>query len=159
MKVAISATTGRIPSHRAGTSRTYEPEERVSPQLAALVVGGVMMASGGAAFAHHSFAVFDTQHPLELQGTVQEFRFTSPHSFIVLEVKAADGSITIWNLEGASPSVLARDGWSSHSLKSGDEIKLSVDPLRSGAPGGAWIGQRTNFRSGQPVVCCVSDGF
>ena len=129
------------------------------PQLAAFVVGGVMMATGGGAFAHHSFTVFDIQHPLELQGTVQEFKFTSPHSFIVLEVKGADGTSTIWNLEGASPSILVRNGWSSQSLKTGDEIKLSIDPLRSGAPGGAWISQRITFRSGQPVVCCISDGF
>jgi hypothetical protein len=131
----------------------------VRPQLAAFVVGGVMMATGGGAFAHHSFTVFDIQHPLELQGTVQEFKFTSPHSFIVLEVKGADGTSTIWNLEGASPSILVRNGWSSQSLKTGDEIKLSIDPLRSGAPGGAWISQRITFRSGQPVVCCISDGF
>jgi hypothetical protein len=131
----------------------------VSPQLAALLLGGVMMATGSAASAHHSFAVFDTQHPMELQGTVQEFKFTSPHAFIVLEVKGDDGTTTIWNLEGASPSFLVRDGWSSQSLKTGDQIKLSIDPLRSGAPGGAWNGQRTTFRSGRPVVCCVSDGF
>ena len=132
----------------------------MSPQLAAVVVGGVMLAAGTAASAHHSFAVFDIQHPLELQGTVQEFRFTSPHSFIILEVKAPDGSAMIWKLEGASPNTLARDGWSSQSLKSGDQIKLSIDPLRSGAPGGAWIGQKVTFSdSGRPVVCCVSDGF
>lgn len=131
----------------------------MSPRLTAFVVGGVLVATGGAACAHHSFAVFDIQHPLELQGTVQEFKFTSPHSFIVLEVKGEDGTTTIWNLEGASPSILSRNGWSSHSLKSGDEITLSIDPLRSGAPGGAWIGQRTSFRNGQPVVCCVTDGF
>jgi hypothetical protein len=130
----------------------------VRPQLAALWVG-VMIATGGGAWAHHSFAVFDIQHPLELQGTVQEFKFTSPHAFIVLEVKAPDGTPMIWNLEGASPSILIRNGWSSQSLKSGDEITLSIDPLRSGAPGGAWSSQRVNFRSGRPVVCCVSDGF
>jgi hypothetical protein len=134
-------------------------EKDVSLQLSALVVGSVMMATGGVAHAHHSFTVFDIQHPLELQGTVQEFKFTSPHSFIVLEVKAPDGTTMIWNLEGASPSTLVRDGWSNRSLKSGDEIKLSIDPLRSGAPGGAWIGQRVNFRDGRPVVCCVTDGF
>jgi hypothetical protein len=131
----------------------------VSPQLAAVLAGGAILAAGHAALAHHSFAVFDIEHPLELQGTVQQFKFTSPHTFIVLEVKGADGSTAIWNLEGASPSIMARNGWSNQSLKSGDQIKLSIDPLRSGAPGGAWTGQKTNFSSGQPVVCCVSDGF
>ena len=128
-------------------------------KLTALVVAGGLMALGGAAIAHHSFAMFDQENPIELAGSVQEFKFTSPHTFILLEVKGADGTPMIWKLEGASPSILARDGWSSQSLKSGDEIKLTIDPLRRGAPGGAWIGQRTNFRSGRPVVCCVSDGF
>src|SRR5258708_7197421 len=116
-------------------------------------------ADFNAAWAHHSFAIFDIEHQLELQGTVQEFRFTSPHTFIILEVRSPDGTPMIWKLEGASPSILARDGWSSQSLKTGDQIKLSIDPLRSGAPGGAWIGQKTTFSSGRPVVCCVSDGF
>jgi hypothetical protein len=118
------------------------------------------LGAAAPASAHHSFAVFDIEHPLELQGTVQQFRFTSPHSFIVLAVEAADGSTMIWNLEGASPSILVRDGWSNQSLKSGDEIKLSIDPLRSGAPGGAWTDQKVFFtKSGRPVVCCPPDGF
>ena len=127
--------------------------------LAAVLAGGAMLAAGGAASAHHSFAVFDIDHPLELHGTVQQFKFSSPHTFIVLAVETADGSTMIWNLEGASPSILVRDGWSNRSLKSGDQIRLSIDPLRSGAPGGAWSDQRVYFVSGQPVVCCVSDGF
>jgi hypothetical protein len=137
-----------------------EQEVRVSQQLAAALVGGaMMMAAGNSALAHHSFAVFDIQHPLELQGTVKQFRFTSPHTFIILEVKTPDGTIMIWNLEGASPNIMVRNGWTSQSLKSGDEIKVSIDPLRSGAPGGAWTGQKTNFSDGRPVVCCVTDGF
>jgi hypothetical protein len=128
-------------------------------QWLARAASALALAVGGAAQAHHSFAIFDVQHPLELRGTVQEFKFTSPHSFIILEVKAPYGSIMIWKLEGATPNILARDGWSSQSLKSGDEVVLTIDPLRSGAPGGAWIGQRINFRDGRPVVCCVSDAF
>jgi hypothetical protein len=134
-------------------------EERVTPGRTAVLVGGALMAAGHAALAHHSFAVFDIEHPLELHGTVQQFKFTSPHTFIVLEVQGDDGNTTIWSLEGASPSIMVRNGWSSQSLKTGDEIKLSVDPLRSGAPGGAWIGQRITFSTGRPVVCCVPDGF
>ena len=126
--------------------------------MAALAAGGMLMASGLAS-AHHSFTIFDTQHPLELSGTVQDFRFTSPHAVILLEVRGEDGKVTVWSLEGASPSILVRDGWSSRSLKSGDEIRLTIDPLRSGAPGGAWISQRVQFRGGQPVACCPPDGL
>jgi hypothetical protein len=124
--------------------------------VAALITS---VLAGAPAFAHHSFAVFDTQHPLELAGTVHDFRFTSPHAIILLEVKSADGQITVWSLEGASPNLLMRDGWTRDSLKSGDEIRLTIDPLRSGAPGGAWISQRVEFRSGRPVACCPPDGL
>ena len=80
----------------------------MSPRLAA-VVASVLLAAGSVALAHHSFAVFDIEHPLELQGTVQQFKFSSPHTFIVLEVKGDDGTTTIWNLEGASPSIMVRN--------------------------------------------------
>ena len=123
----------------------------MSARLAA-AAAAALLAAGSPAPAHHSFTIFDTQHPLELTGTVQEFRFSSPHAVIVLEVKGADGNTTIWNLEGTSPSILVRDGWSSRSLKAGDEVMVTIDPLRSGAAGGAWIGQRINFLCGRPVV-------
>jgi hypothetical protein len=123
-----------------------------------MAMGGVLMA-GGPARAHHSFTVFDIQHPLELSGTVQQFKFTSPHAVILLQVKGDNGETTVWNLEGSSPSLLMRDGWTKESLRSGDEISLTIDPLRSGAPGGAWISQRVQFRSGRPVACCPPDGL
>jgi hypothetical protein len=61
-----------------------------------------------------------------------------------------DGS-TVWNLEGASPSALVR-GWSSKTLKPGDELKMTIDPLRSGAPGGSRPEKKTTFSSGQPII-------
>ncbi len=57
----------------------------------------------------------------------------------------------LWNLEGQSPSALVRDGWSSKSLKSGDELKVKISPLRSGAPGGAWTVKDTKFKDGRPI--------
>src|SRR2546430_12495718 len=102
-------------------------------KLTALVVAGGLMALGGAAIAHHSFAMFDQENPIELTGIVQEFKYTSPHSYILLAVKGQDGSTVIWNLEGQAPSLLARDGWSRQTLKPGDEIIITIHPLQSGA--------------------------
>jgi len=121
-------------------------------QLIGLAAGLAVVAASGVALAHHSFAMFDQDHPMELQGTVTEFKFTSPHTFILLEVKGSDGSSTTWNLEGASPSALVREGWASKTLKPGDELKMTIEPLRSGAPGGSWSEKKTNFSSGQPIV-------
>jgi hypothetical protein len=124
----------------------------MSKTLAALLAGVSLAVSGGSVLAHHSFAMFDQDHPMELSGTVTEFKFTSPHTFVLLDVKGADGSDTVWNLEGASPSALVREGWSSKTLKAGDELKMTIDPLRSGAPGGSWSEKKAQFLSGQPIV-------
>src|SRR5580704_4381264 len=121
-------------------------------KFAGMLLVGAMAVASGAALAHHSFAMFDTDHPMQLTGAVQEFKFTSPHTFILLQVKGDDGATTVWNLEGASPSALVREGWGSKSLKAGDELKMKVDPLRSGAPGGSWSEKKTTFKSGDPVV-------
>ena len=119
---------------------------------AALLVGGSVLGTNGVVLAHHSFAMFDQEHPMQLVGTVKEYRYTSPHTFIILDVKAADGSSQLWNLEGGAPSGLIRDGWSSKTLKPGDELQLMVDPLRSGAPGGAWNVNKVKYKSGDPIV-------
>jgi hypothetical protein len=120
--------------------------------LAPLFASAALVAMTGAVAAHHSFAMFDQEHPVEMTGVVKEFKYTSPHSFIVLEVKDKDGSAEAWNLEGGSPSALARDGWTSKSIKPGDELKLMVDPLRSGAPGGSWNVNKIHFKDGAPIA-------
>ena len=111
-----------------------------------------LMVGSGPALAHHSFAMFDQTGEMDVEGVVQEFRYVAPHTFIILDVKEKDGSSESWILEGVSPSALARDGWSKTSLKPGDEIELKIAPLRSGAPGGAWVTQKIKFRDGRPIV-------
>jgi hypothetical protein len=132
-----------------------EPTERegiMKRHMAALVASGTVIAASGAALAHHSFAMFDQQHPIELVGTVTDFKYISPHCYIYLEVKGNDGNATVWNLEGGAPSLLIRDGWSSQSIKPGDELRMMIDPLRSGAPGGAFNVTKIKFKDGRPIV-------
>lgn len=125
--------------------------------LAAACVGAALAALPGAAAAHHSFAMFDQEHETELTGTVKEFKYTSPHTFIILEVKDKDGNAELWNLEGGSPSAISRDGWGAKTVKPGDELRITIDPLRSGAPGGAWNVNRIKFMDGRPVVPKAED--
>src|SRR6266436_6886243 len=120
--------------------------------LATVFAGAAFVAFTGAAIAHHSFAMFDQEHPQEVTGVVKEFKYTSPHSFIILDIKDKDGTTEAWNLEGGSPSALARDGWTSKSLKAGDQLRLTIEPLRSGAPGGAWNVNRIKFIDDKPIV-------
>ncbi len=123
----------------------------MSLKMIALLAAAAVVGSAGSVLAHHSFAMFDQEHPLELVGTVKEFKFTSPHTFILLEVKNGNES-EVWNLEGAAPGGLARDGWSAKTLTPGTELKMTIDPLRSGAPGGSWSAQKTKLIDGSPVA-------
>jgi hypothetical protein len=121
-------------------------------KLMAALAGAGLLALTGNVTAHHSYAMFDANNPIELVGVVQEFKFTSPHSFIMFKVKQQDGSVTTWSLEGLSASALVRDGWSSKVINVGDELRLTISPLRSGAPGGAWSPSKVNFPDGRPLV-------
>jgi hypothetical protein len=121
-------------------------------KLAALLASSALALMSAAGLAHHSFAMFDQDNPIELEGTVQEFKFTSPHSFILLRVKDQDGSSTLWNLEAGSPTALSREGWTAKTIKAGDEVRLTVEPLRSGAPGGAWNVNKIKYKDGRPIA-------
>ena len=82
-----------------------------------LLVGAALVVMGGVALAHHSFAMFDQEHPIDLVGVVKEWKYTAPHAFIILDVKEQDGTSQVWSLEGGAPSGLIRDGWTSRTLK------------------------------------------
>ena len=118
-------------------------------RLAMLLATGALALIAGPILAHHSFAMFDRDNQVDLEGVVQEFRFVNPHTFIYLAVKQDDGGTVIWSLEGQSPSTLVRDGWTNKTLKPGDEIKMRIAPLRSGAPGGAFATDQISFRDGR----------
>jgi Family of unknown function (DUF6152) len=120
--------------------------------ILAFFLVALTLATSGVAVGHHSVAMFDREHPIQLVGIVRDFKFASPHAFIILEVTGKDARPVIWNLEGDSPNSLKWDGWSSQTLKPGDELRLTVEPLRNGAPGGAWHARKTTYKDGTPVV-------
>ena len=95
--------------------------------------------TGSAAMAHHSFAMFDTDHPIEISGTVKEFRFVAPHSILIVEVKGEDGVVREWILESLTPSLLIRGGMNARSFRPGDPFKGTISPLHSGEPGGSYF--------------------
>jgi hypothetical protein len=110
------------------------------------------VAGAGAALAHHSFAMFDAEHPIEVSGVVKEFRFVSPHTLLILQVKGQDGTTKDWMLEGGAPGLLVREGMNGKSLKPGDEITAKINPLHSGAEGGSYQPQLLKFKDGRSVA-------
>jgi hypothetical protein len=90
----------------------------------------------GPAQAHHSAAMFDTQHPRSLSGTVREFQWTNPHCYIQLVVKNAQGQDEEWSLEMGAPIYLYNAGWRRSTVKAGDRLDVTIAPLRNGDKGG-----------------------
>lgn len=99
------------------------------------------LAVAAPASAHHSFAMFDQKKVMTLEGTVTQFQWTNPHSFIEIDVPGSSKP-THWSIELNSPNNLKRQGWSRSSLKTGDKVTLRMNPLRSGEKGGLFLDVR-----------------
>jgi Family of unknown function (DUF6152) len=94
----------------------------------------VVALSAGPVSAHHSFAAqYDANKPVTLKGVVTKIEWTNPHARFYIDVTDTDGKVVHWNLELASPNYLKRAGWSSTSLKQGDEVTVEGSLARSGA--------------------------
>ena len=94
---------------------------------------------GGSASAHHSMAGFERNKTVTLNGTVKQFKWANPHSWIELEVPNDKGTVDIWNVEMTSPAVLVRAGWKSTTLKPGDKVSIAAHPLMTGEPGAIFV--------------------
>jgi hypothetical protein len=99
----------------------------------------LVLLVAGVAQAHHSAAGIDRTKSVELVGTVKQFGWTNPHSWMEVDVPDQKGSTVTWKVEMTSPAYLVRAGWKSTTVKPGDEVKVSVRPLRDGTPGGLFV--------------------
>jgi hypothetical protein len=102
----------------------------------AMVVAAVCTL-GTPVLAHHSAAGIDRTKTVTLVGTVKEFGWRNPHSYMEIDVPAETGGSTVtWKVEMTSPAFLIRAGWKATTLKPGDRVTVKVFPLRDGDPGG-----------------------
>jgi hypothetical protein len=108
---------------------------RLKQQLLAFAAGAAVVAVSSAAYAHHSFAMFDADKRVTMAGTVKEFQWTNPHAFILLMVTNSDGQLDQWSIEMGGPGGLARQGWVPKTLKPGMNISVIMHPLREGHGG------------------------
>jgi len=89
-----------------------------------------------AAYAHHSFAMFDNTRSITVHGKVISYQWTNPHVYLEIDAEDGKGATRHFTMEMTAPSMLHRGGWTSRTVKPGDVVTAVVSPLRDGQPGG-----------------------
>ena len=100
--------------------------------------------------AHHSFSAFNMQSEKTVNGTVKQFDWTNPHTWIWVNVPDGQGGMETWAIEGMSPNYLGRRGWTKNTLKAGDKVTVVIRPLRDGSKGGMFV--RATLADGRVLV-------
>lgn len=86
--------------------------------------------------AHHGAASFDTEKELTLKGTVTEWIWANPHCFLKFDAKDDTGTVRTWAVETQNPTDMSKRGWRRTSFKPGDEITVTLQAVKNGAPVG-----------------------
>jgi hypothetical protein len=87
-------------------------------------------------FAHHGTAVLDTSKTLTMKGTVTEWVWSNPHCLLQFDIKNEGGQVVHWIAETQNPAEMVSLGWGKASFKPGDEVTVSLMPVKNGHPYG-----------------------
>jgi hypothetical protein len=110
---------------------------RALAMMSAMAGLGLM---AGPALAHHSFAMFDKDHPASMTGTVKQLNWSNPHIGLFVYADAKPGEApALWTFESSSPGNLTRSGWTRLSFAPGDKVQVQYLPLRGGGNGGELV--------------------
>jgi hypothetical protein len=86
--------------------------------------------------AHHGAAQFDVGKKVTVKGTVTEWFWSNPHCFLRFDVAGADGQVVHWAVETQSGPNILPQGFSKQSFKVGDEVTVTLEPVKNGRPMG-----------------------
>ena len=103
-------------------------------QICAIALAAATLASP--ALAHHSFAMFDNTRSITLHGKASAYQWTNPHAYLEVDADQPGGGTKHYTLEMTSINMMSRGGWTSRTIKAGDQVTVIVAPLRDGRPGG-----------------------
>ena len=110
-----------------------------------------VVALAAPALAHHSFAMFDAEKTTTLQGTVKEFEWVNPHSWLRISVMdEKSGKPAVWAFEMSSTSRLVTMGMHADTVKPGDAVSVTFHPMKDGTRGGQFI--QAKLPNGKEVI-------
>jgi Family of unknown function (DUF6152) len=98
-----------------------------SPVLAFLLVVPWPLA-----LAHHSNSAYQVDEIITLTGTVKEWRWSNPHTWLYLDVEDEAGNVVEWAVEGRAPGILGRAGWNPTVLTPGETVTVHASPAKDG---------------------------
>lgn len=117
--------------------------------LAGLLITGAVLAGTRGLAAHHAGTMFSDEVK-EIAGTIKEFQFTNPHSWIQVMVDTKPGAPPQeWSVEWGSPNQLGRQGIRPSTFKPGTRVTMRVRPMRDGSPAAGFVGAK--FEDGKTV--------
>ena len=103
-------------------------------KLALVVAGASVLLAGVPAWAHHAFAAeFDAKRPVHFEGTVTKVELINPHSWIHVDVKNPDGTLSNWMFEAGSPNVLLRRGFNKNTIPVGTQVVVDGYQSKDGS--------------------------
>jgi Family of unknown function (DUF6152) len=106
----------------------------VKTVVATLLGAGVLVVGTVHLSAHHSAIAYDRNADVELTGTIREFQYTNPHSWLYVQVVDKTGQTVDWGFEAEGPSTLLRAGIKVSLLKPGEKVTVKGHPLKDGRP-------------------------
>ena len=86
--------------------------------------------------AHHGAAQFDVGKKVTVKGTVTEWFWSNPHCFLRFDAAGADGQVVHWAVETQSGPNILPQGFSKQTFKVGDEVTVTLEPVKNGRPMG-----------------------
>ena len=110
--------------------------------VAALFVTAALTALAAPAVAHHSGAGFDQTKVVEITGTIKEFQFKNPHTWIQVDVDDPAKGKVEWSVEWGSPNQLGRQGYRPTTFPPGEKVSIRLNPMHNGSPAGGFVGAK-----------------
>ena len=102
--------------------------------LVSLMAMALVAVIGGRAYAHHSFAAtYFVDQNIKIEGSLTQFMYRNPHSFLKVDAPDDNGQVQTWSIEWGGGAQLSQAHVTRDTLKPGDHVVITGNPGRDSA--------------------------